>query len=68
MKDQDIYIGEPQYYIPMNEEKYVYALCKCPLPISSYALIIPRRKNVLEYAFKCKKCGTSGTVYSGGRQ
>ena len=56
------FVSEPELvYNNIDEEHYVYALCRCPLPLG-YAIAIPRIEGKIAYAFKCKKCGTTGTV------
>lgn len=54
---------KPEIVVPIDETKYVYAICRCPLD-SRYAIKIKRQKGVNEYNFKCDICGTSGVVVS----
>lgn len=52
---------KPEYCFPVDLDKYVYAFCKCPLPIE-YSIKIKRESGKKAYPFKCDICGTSGTV------
>lgn len=52
---------KPEYCYPIDEEKYVYAICKCPRPIE-YVIKMKRIKGKTRYPFKCDICGTSGEV------
>lgn len=56
---------KPEMVYPMDESKYVYAYCQCPLDIR-YAIKIRRKPGVIEYPFKCDVCGTEGKVISNG--
>lgn len=63
----DIFVGEPvdvnyTNNIGYDLKNYVYAKCKCELPLTYY-LKIPKIKGKHVYKFKCTKCGTEGTVY-----
>ena len=52
---------------PVNYKDYVYARCKCELPIE-FAIRMRRAPGKTKYMFKCDECGTEGTVYTkGGR-
>lgn len=49
-----IFVGTPTKY-DQNDMDYVWALCKCPLPIN-YGIRIPKEKGIVDYHFKCKDC------------
>ena len=55
---------KPEMILPINENKYVYAFCKCPSDIS-FAIRIKRKPGVSKYPFKCDICGTEGEVITG---
>ena len=48
-----------------DDEKYAYAFCRCPLPIT-YALKFPKILDgkVHEYSGVCEDCGTKVTIVS----
>ena len=48
-----------------DEDNYVYAYCKCPLP-SDYAIKWPRIKDGKEHRYSCicEDCGTEVAVVS----
>lgn len=53
---------EPEFVFPVDNEKYVYAVCKCSLPVGMYGIKLPRVEGQNRYPFKCDKCGTEGEV------
>ena len=57
-----MFIGKPELYNNNNKD-YVWAICRCPVP-SIFAIKIPKEEGKIAYDFKCKECGTSGTIYS----
>lgn len=56
---------KPEYVNPhmRDGKKWVYAICKCPLP-SEYVLKMPKIEGKNKYSFHCDICGTSGVVYT----
>ena len=58
---------KPEYigYGNFNEERYVYAYCKCPLPLD-YAIKFKRILNNKGHVYKCicEDCGTEVSVIS----
>ena len=54
---------KPEYVIPINNEKYVYAYCRCERPLE-WAIRIPKEKGKAVYPFKCDICGTEGEVWT----
>lgn len=47
----------------LDYDNYVYALCRCELPIT-YAIKMKRVPGKTAYPYKCDICGTSGTLYT----
>lgn len=58
---------KPEMVVPIDQTKYVYAFCRCPLD-TRYAIKMKRQKGVSVYPFKCDICGTSGEVISPERR
>lgn len=52
---------KPEIVVPIDNSKYVYALCQCPKDVT-YAIKIKRKPGVNVYPFKCDICGTKGEV------
>lgn len=48
----------------INYDKYVYALCKCPLPLD-YAIRMKKIDGQHDYKFYCNNCRTAGVVCIG---
>lgn len=55
----------PEWVDYPDEDKYVYAKCMCPVPIT-YAIKIPRVDGQDSYHFKCEICGCEGDVLTKG--
>lgn len=60
----NITISEPEDISKYDENEYVFALCRCPTPITM-GIPIKRIKGVSTYKFCCSKCGTSGNLICG---
>ena len=60
-------VFEPERIIKQDHEHYVYALCRCELPLD-YAIVIPKIKGKTAYRFECRKCRTSGDVYTSEKE
>lgn len=55
----------PQIIYPIDETKYVYAICRCPLD-TRYGLRMLRKPGVKEYLFHCDDCGSDIRVITRG--
>lgn len=53
----------PEYCTTIDNENYIYAICRCPLS-ANWAIKIPRETNKIKYDFICEICGTKGYVYA----
>ncbi len=56
---------KPIISYPVNPKEYVYAKCKCELPIE-FAIRMKRIPGKTKYTFRCDDCGTEGIVYTTG--
>ena len=54
---------KPTLIEPGDEEKYIMAVCKCPLD-TRYAIKMPIKSGKIAYSFECQDCGTCGTVFT----
>lgn len=52
---------KPEYVYPIDDDNYVYALCRCALPIG-YAIRMKKKKGQTIYPFECDVCETCGEV------
>lgn len=55
---------KPEKIDNLDEQKFVYAHCMCPVP-SNYAIKIPKIEGKSTYQFKCEDCGLTGVVITG---
>jgi len=64
----ECFVGTPEFYKKLDNEKYQYVECNCTYYTmdGSYLLRIPRNKDgyVHVYPFKCVKCGLKGRLYA----
>ena len=52
---------KPEYVYPIDNDNYVYALCRCELPIG-YAIKMKKKKGQTIYRFECDNCETCGEI------
>lgn len=64
LRDDGTTIGKPENVSKYDENEYVFALCRCPTPITM-GIPIKRIKGVSTYKYCCSECGTSGNLICG---
>jgi hypothetical protein len=55
---------KPEYVYPIDEQKYVYAICRCNVT-TDYAIKMPKIEGKYSYKFHCDDCGLTGEVITG---
>ena len=58
-------ISEPEDISKYDENEYVFALCRCPKPLTM-GIPIKRVMGQSNYKFRCPKCNTAGTLICRG--